>query len=180
VPMQPGPPCKGWIRPISPSHWSVRCKHCANFYSALAYIKSSNKQLHAIYEKIFKENPVSRRAFIVRSHKVRARELTSWITKELHARWSKHNSLKGNLIRTSIDGHTFHNNYTSPDMNLVATCTQEHPHCHVLAIPRCITCPPCSSSTARFNSLCYMVNGQGTSITWPRRTAAWWHSGRAQ
>ena len=172
----------------------MRCSLYIRFYERLARIRVNDNQVHAIYLKLFKckHNHMGRRAFIVRSHKVRARELTSWITKELHARWSKHNSLKGktepdawqpthkDLIRTSIDGHTFHNNYTSPDMNLVATCTQEHPHCHVLAIPRCITCPPCSSSTARFNSLCYMVNGQGTSITWPRRTAAWWHSGRAQ
>ena len=156
MPMQPGPPCKGWIRPISPSHWSVRCKHCANFYSALAYIKSSNKQLHAIYEKIFKENPVSRRAFIVRSHKARIGTTRAWLQKELQAMWSEHNSLKGKknpdawqptqkvLIRVSIDGPSIHHNYTTADMNPVATFTQEHHHCHLVryAIPRGITCPP--------------------------------------
>ena len=146
MPMQPGPPCKGWIRPISPSHWSVRCKHCTNFYSALAYIKSSNKQLHAIYEKIFKENPVSRRAFIVRSHKARIGTTRAWLQKELQAMCSEHNSLKGTLlIRLSIDGPTFHHNYTGSlpaDMNPVATFTQEHPHCHLHGIPRGITCPP--------------------------------------
>ena len=157
MPMQPGPPCKGWIRPISPSHWSVRCKHCANFYSALAYIKSSNKQLHAIYEETFNKNRMNRRAFICRSHKAaRNGHIRAWLQKELQAMWSEHNSFKGTkdpdawqpthkvLIRVSIDGPSIHHNYTTADINPVATFTQEHHHCHLVryAIPRGITCPP--------------------------------------
>ena len=154
MPMQPGPPCKGWIRHGGNSR--QRCNHCLTFYSALASIKRSNKQLHAIYEKIFKDSPMRRRAFIVRSHEARAGTKPAWLRKELQAMWSEHNSFKGTkdpdawqpthkvLIRVSIDGPSIHHNYTTADINPVATFTQEHHHCHLVryAIPRGITCPP--------------------------------------
>ena len=102
---------------------------------------------------MFKGNSVSRRKFIVRCHKALDGTTGAWIQKELRGIWSEHNSLKGKkdpdawqptqkvLIRVSIDGPSIHHNYTTADMNPVATFTQEHPHCHRLAIPRCITCP---------------------------------------
>ena len=95
---------------------------------------------------------MSRRAFIVRSHKVPACTLRTWIKKELDAMSSTRKSLNGKtdldawqpthkvLTRVSIDGPSIHHNYTTADMNPVATFTQEHTHCHHLAIPRCLTC----------------------------------------
>ena len=146
MPMQHGPPCNGWIR-ISEGYESLRCMPCCRFYHALSFIRRTNKQLHAIYEETFNKNPMNRRAFICRSHKAaRNGHIRAWLQKELQAMCSEHNSLKGTLlIRLSIDGPTFHHNYTGSlpaDMNPVATFTQEHPHCHLHGIPRGITCPP--------------------------------------
>ena len=96
---------------------------------------------------------MSLRAFIVRSHKVPACTLSTWIKKELDAMSSTRKSLNGKtdldawqpthkvLTRVSIDGPSIHHNYTTADINPVATFTQEHSPCHHLAIPRCITCP---------------------------------------
>ena len=82
---------------------------------------------------------MSRRAFIVRSHKVPACTLRTWIKKKLHAMSSTRKSLNGKSINGK-DGPSIHHNYTTADMNPVATFTQEHTHCHHLAIPRCLTC----------------------------------------
>ena len=123
------------------------------FYSAISEIKAEHPLSHALYLERFRADPMSRRAFIVRSHKVPACTLRTWIKKELDAMSSTHKSLNGKtdldawqpthkvLTRVSIDGPSIHHNYTTADMNPVATFTQEHPHCHRLAIPRCITCP---------------------------------------
>ena len=132
--MQLGPPCKGYTRLNTRS---VRCKLCVRFYDRLARIRQCDNQVHAIYLKIFKEKPRSQRAFIVRSHKAQC-DLTCWIKQELHAMWSKDDSLHVGptpkvLIRVTIVGPA--------DMNPAATFTQEHPHRHRLAIPRCMTCP---------------------------------------
>ena len=135
--IQPGPPCKGYTRLNTRS---VRCKLCVRFYDRLARIRQCNNQLHAVYEKLLKDNPMRRRAFIVRSHKAQC-DLTCWIKQELHAMWSNHGSLHVGptyilpelAIRITILGPA--------DMNPVETFTQEHPHRHRLAIPRCITCP---------------------------------------
>ena len=68
--------------------------HCQRFYVALGNITRKYKQLQYIYEKKFKEKPVTRRAFIVRSHKVPVGAKKAWLLKELQAMWSEHNSLK--------------------------------------------------------------------------------------
>ena len=103
---------------------------------------------------LFKANSRRRRAFILRSHTIPALALRSWIKEQLHAMSSKDKSLKGKkdpdacnttqtlLIRLSIDGPTFHHNYTRADMNPVATFTQEHPHCHLARYSPFIM-PPC-------------------------------------
>ena len=117
----------------------MRCMPCSRFYFALNNCGRKYKHLQYIYGKIFKQNHVTRRAFIVRSHKVPDGEKKAWILKELQAMWSEHNSLKDKtdpdpwqttdplLIRSSMDAPTFHHRYTGADMNPVATFTQEYP-----------------------------------------------------
>ena len=123
----------------------MRCMPCSRFYFALNNCVRKYKHLQYIYGKIFKQNHVTRRAFIVRSHKVPDGEKKAWILKELQAMWSEHNSLKDKtdhdplqttdtlLIHSNMDAATFHDKYTGADMNPVATFTQEYPllsHCH--------------------------------------------------
>ena len=109
------------------------------FYSAISQIKAEHPLLHILYLERFRADPMSRRAFIVRSHKVPACTLRTWIKKKLHAMSSTRKSLNGKSINGK-DGPSIHHNYTTADMNPVATFTQEHTHCHHLAIPRCLTC----------------------------------------
>ena len=139
----------------------MRCKLCCRFFDALYNSMRKDKQLRAIYLKKFKNDEQSRLAFIVRSRVARDSSISSWIRKELHAMSSEHNSLKSKThpdasqkthkrrLRNSTDGSlkrmanppkVLHND-TRADMNPVATSTQERPHCHLLAIPRCIICP---------------------------------------
>ena len=130
--MQLGPPCKGYTRLNTRS---VRCKLCVRFYDRLARIRQCNNLLDAIYEHWLKDNPVRRRAFIVRSHKSQC-DLTCWIKQELHAMCGPTHNVPELGIRTTMLGTA-----RRADMNPVETFTQEHPHRHRLAIPRCITCP---------------------------------------
>ena len=109
------------------------------FYSAISEIKAEHPLLHILYLERFRADPMSRRAFIVRSHKVPACTLRTWIKKKLDAMSSTRKSLNGKSINGK-DGPSIHHNYTTADMNPVATFTQEHTHCHHLAIPRCLTC----------------------------------------
>ena len=132
----------------------MRCKLCCRFYNRNFQLCKNDKQLAAIYDANFKEQVTSRRAFIIRSHKLRDGNVSSWIKRELHAMSSERNSLKCTtppdalqtthklLIRLSTDGPTFHHNYTEADMNPVATFTQEHPHWH-LARYNLSMMPPC-------------------------------------
>ena len=117
----------------------MRCNRCTMFYSAISEIKAEHPLLHILYLERFRADPMSRRAFIVRSHKVPACTLRTWIKKKLHAMSSTRKSLNGKSINGK-DGPSIHHNYTTADMNPVATFTQEHTHCHHLAIPRCLTC----------------------------------------
>ena len=140
----------------------MRCKLCWRFFDSLHYSMRKDKQLRAIYLKKFKNDEQSRLAFIVRSRVARNSDISSWIRKELHAISSEPNSLKhktqpdawqttherqrctrtdGSLKGMANRPRVLHTD-TRADMNPVATSTQEHHHCHLLAIRRCITCPP--------------------------------------
>ena len=130
----------------------MRCKLCCRFYDRYCRLCKNDNQLAAIYDANFKAEPTSRRAFIVRSHKVPDGDVNSWIKKELHAMSTERNSLKCTthpdalqtthqlLIRLSTDGPTFYHNYTRADMNPVATFTQEHPHWHLAMYNPSIMC----------------------------------------
>ena len=132
--MQHGPPCKGYTR-LRLNTRSVRCKLCVRFYDRLARIRQCNKLLYAVYEHWLKDNPMRRRAFIVRSHKAQC-DLTCWIKQELHAMCGPTYRLPELAIRITMLGPA-----GPADMNPVETFTQEHPHRHRRAIPRCITWP---------------------------------------
>ena len=137
--MQHGPPCKGYTR-LRLNTRSVRCKLCVRFYDRLARIRQSNGLLYAVYEHWLKDNPVRRRAFIVRSHAraaiITRCDLSMWIKQELHAMCGPTHICPKLGIRITMLGPA-----RRADMNPVKTFTQEYPHSHRLAIPRCITCP---------------------------------------
>ena len=139
----------------------MRCKLCCRFYDRYRWIRATDNQLAAKYDANFKDQLTSRRAFIIRSRVARNSDISSWIRKELHAISSEHNSLKhktqpdawqttherqrctrtdGSLKGMANRPRVLHTD-TRADMNPVATSTQERPHCHLLAIPRCIICP---------------------------------------
>ena len=120
----------------------MRCSLCNRFYERLARIRVNDNQVHAIYLKLFKckHNHMGRRAFIVRSHARAAYitrcDLSMWIKQELHAmRGPIHLCPKLGMCIAMLGPAR------RADMNPVKTFTQEYPHSHRLAIPRCITCP---------------------------------------
>ena len=158
----------------------MRCKLCCRFYNRNFQLCKNDKQLAAIYDANFKEQLTSRRAFIIRSRVARNSDISSWIRKELHAISSEDNSLKhktqpdawqttherqrctrtdGSLKGMANRPRVLHTD-TRADMNPVATSTQEHHHCHLLAIRRCITCPPCSSTAATSKPLRFVKSGR--------------------
>ena len=112
----------------------VRCNQCKRFFNVCNIVFKHREELRVIYDANFKADSMSRRVFIVRSHKLRRGYVHSWIKKELHAMSSQRNSLKR---KTHPDAWqttpkpVFQHNDTRADMNPVATYTQEHPHCHL-------------------------------------------------
>ena len=140
--MEPVPPCTGRSRSVA-----VRCKQCDRFIKACQTLFKHREELRVIYDTNFKEEPVSRRAFIVRSHGLRGSRLRHWLITELqHLKSKTHSDLTyhfGSLERVADPPKVLHNE-TAADMNAVATFTREHPHCHLLryAIPRGTISPP--------------------------------------
>ena len=106
----------------------MRCKLCCRFYSRYNTLGKKDNQLAAIYDANFKAEPTSRRAFIVRSHKVRDGDVNSWIKKELHAMSIERNSLKRKRPSGFSDylGPASQHNATGADMYPVPAFTQEH------------------------------------------------------
>ena len=90
---------------------------------ALRSVFTKHPQLRVIYEDNFRNDQERRRAFIVRCHEIPNGYAASWIRDELHAMSSDPNTLK-----RKAHPDAWHD--TRPDMNPVATFTQEHPHCH--------------------------------------------------
>ena len=143
----------------------MRCKLCCRFFSVCYHVLKDREELRVIYNANFKANSLSnsRRALIVRSHRVRHSRLTQWlITERQHLQCRRHTNLThdvGSQERMADSPKVLHND-TGADMNAVATVTQEHPHCHLVryAIPRGTISPPCRAYRARYNQLRYMLN----------------------
>ena len=110
----------------------MQCNQCKRFSRICKHVFKHREELRSIYEKLLKDKPMRRRAFIVRSHGVRDSSLRHWLITELQE-----------LQRRTDPPKVLHKD-TTADMNAVATVTQEHPHCHLVryAIPRGTISPP--------------------------------------
>ena len=109
----------------------MRCKLCCRFFSVCYHVLKDREELRVIYNANFKANSLSnsRRALIVRSHRVRHSRLTQWLITELqHLQCRRHTNLThdvGSQERMADSPKVLHND-TGADVNAVATFTQEH------------------------------------------------------
>ena len=140
--MEPVPPCTGRSRSVA-----VRCNKCERFFQACRPLFKHREELRVIYDTNFKAEPMSRRAFIVRSHGLRGSRLNNWLITELeHLNGKGRKGFTyyfGSKKRTADPPKVLHND-TAADMKAVATFTQEHPLCHLVryASPRGTINPP--------------------------------------
>ena len=169
----------------------MRCKLCCRFYNRNFQLCKNDKQLAAIYDANFKEQLTSRRAFIIRSHKLRDGNVSSWIKRKLHAMSSERNSLKRKRPSGFSDylGPASQHNATGAGMSPVPAFTQEQTPIVILrgiarlsrlAPQRCITSTPRTVPPGRGLTRSAIWYIRKAMYNPPPHTAhtAWWHSGR--